>query len=100
MSSKQLDSILSTIPSATVTKEDKSTNIFINDKPEIYETKSKQKEEFERIVAVVPKSLKEEIRRHLRDNRSETEKTILLKGLKLLGFNVKNEWLVDKRTTR
>lgn len=100
MSSKQLDSILSAIPHATVAKEEKQINTFTKNETEIYEPKIKHKEEYERIVAVVPKELKEEIREHLRKNRSDTEKTVLLKGLKLLGFNVKNEWLIDKRTVR
>lgn len=100
MSSKQLDSILSSIPHATVTKEEKQTNTFTKNEPDIYESKVKHKEEYERIVAVVPKELKEEIREHLKKNKSDTEKTVLLKGLKLLGFNVKNEWLIDKRTIR
>lgn len=100
MSSKQLNSILSNIPAATVQKDTaaqlQQQNINNAEKyPAL-----KQKEEYERIVAVVPKELKDEIREHLKNDRSVTEKTIILKGLKLLGFNVKNEWLVDKRTLR
>jgi len=97
MSSKQLDSILSSIPSATVVKEQRPVN---NTEIESEKTAVKGKNEYERIVAVIPKELKEEIREHLKNNKSTTEKTVILKGLKLLGFNVKNEWLIDKRTTR
>lgn len=98
MSSKQLNSILNTIPAATVQK-----NTSVETSPPINNTELpiiKKKEEFERIVAVIPKELKDEIREHLKNDKSATEKTIILKGLKLLGFNVKNEWLVDKRTLR
>lgn len=101
MSSKQLDSILSSIPSATVTKENQTIKYSsTNEIPNFYETKNIEKEEVERVVAVIPKILKEEIREYLRKNRSDTEKTLILKGLKVLGFTVKNEWLVDKRTLR
>ena len=96
MSSKQLDSILSNIPSATVVKEQQKINIVNKAKYE----EPVVKNEYERVVAVIPKELKEEIREHLRNNKSLTEKTLILKGLKLLGFNVKNEWLIDKRTIR
>jgi hypothetical protein len=98
MSSKQLDSILKNIPSATVVKE--QPQVSIRDKFDIQEKKNNIKGEHERIVAVIPKELKEEIREYLKENRSATEKTVILKGLKLLGFNVKNEWLIDKRTVR
>ena len=97
MSSKQLDSILSKVPSATVRTETQS----IDRLPSIaVEERALKIPEYERIVAVIPKELKEEIRAHLKLNKAATEKTVILKGLKLLGFNVKNEWLVDKRTLR
>ena len=97
MSSKQLDSILSKVPSATVRRETQSVEML----PSIeIEERAQKITEYERIVAVIPKELKEEIRAHLKLDKSATEKTVILKGLKLLGFNVKNEWLVDKRTLR
>ena len=98
MSSKQLNSILNTIPAATVQKNTPAeiSPTINNPEPLI----AKKNEEYERVVAVIPKELKDEIREHLRNDKSVTEKTIILKGLKLLGFNVKNEWLVDKRTLR
>jgi hypothetical protein len=98
MSSKQLDSILSNIPSATVAKAQAQKHNIVEEAQQ--PTLTKIKEDYERIVAVVPKELKDEIREHLKNNKSATEKTVILKGLKLLGFNIKNEWLLDKRTTR
>jgi hypothetical protein len=85
------------VPSATVRREDQPTTRL----PSIeVEVRAQKTTEYERIVAVIPKELKEEIRAHLKLDKSATEKTVILKGLKLLGFNVKNEWLVDKRTLR
>jgi hypothetical protein len=92
MSSKQLDSILKNIPSATVTAERAEAEADI--------VMVKKKEETERVVAIVPKSLKDAIKHHLRNHKGETERTLVLKGLKAIGFDIKNEWLVDKRTTR
>lgn len=93
MSSKQLDSILKNIPSATVTPTQR-------EEKNIYYAEQKQKEEMERIVASVPKSVKDEIREFLSKNKKETEKTVILRGLKAIGFNIKTEWLVDKRSLR
>ena len=90
MSSKQLDSILKKLPSATAQPTENFTT----------KQESNKEEPTERIVAVIPKSLKKEIKKRLEDNKGETEKTIILKGLKAIGFNIKNEWLVDKRSTR
>ncbi|WP_032114117.1 hypothetical protein [Candidatus Paracaedibacter symbiosus] len=89
--SKELDSILKNIPSATVTGELKvaKENTFFS-----------QKEEHDRIVAVVPRTLKNEIKEYIRKNPGETEKTVILKALKLLGFTIPNNWLVDKRSLR
>jgi hypothetical protein len=93
--SKQLDAIMKSIPSATVTGKETPTYTDI-----MREEKQNVKEEMTRISAEVPSSLKEEIRRFTKKHKGETEKTVLLKALKLMGFNVLNEWLVDNRTTR
>lgn len=89
MSSKQLDSILQKMPSATAQKTQQQ------EVPPIYKP-----EKTERIVAVVPLNIKKQIRIHLENNPGETEKIIILKGLKAIGFSVNDEWLIDKRTTR
>lgn len=115
MGSKQLQSILKNIPSATANGEKKvSTNTSIDEISNTSitipvrseNTQQKQiktieiEEEYERIVAVVPKSLKQQIKIHLLQNKGFTEKSVILKALSLYGFDVKDEWLIDKRTTR
>lgn len=89
--SKELDSILKNIPSATVTGELKAV------KKDAF---TSEKEEQDRIVAVVPRTLKNEIKEYIRKNPGDTEKTVILKALKLLGFTIPNNWLVDKRSLR
>lgn len=93
--SKELESILKNIPSATVAGE--TTNTIIQKKiSQNHITDDKM----DRIVAVIPRSLKNEIREYVRKNSGETEKTVLLKALKLMGFTVHNELIVDKRSMR
>lgn len=102
MGSKQLKSILSKIPSATAEGENLNVN-SINDIDTLstlsYQS-NKMIEETDRIVAVIPKILKEEIKDYIKSHKGETERIIMLKALKLMGFNVPNNWLIDKRTTR
>ena len=92
MSSKQLDSILSRVPPATATALTSPTPVF-NVVPPV-------KEPTERIVAEIPKILKEEVRSYLREHPRETERTVVLRALKCLGFNVDDTWLVDNRSRR
>lgn len=89
MSSKQLNSILKKTPSATA-KSERSQEI----------ADIQQKEEMSRIVASIPLALKEEIREYIKKNKGETEKTVLLKALQKMGFNVNSSWIIDKRTLR
>lgn len=86
--SKKLESILSRVPPATVTSN-------LRENPEIKVVIEKEKTE--RIVAVIPYSLKLELRKYLAENLGETERTLLMRGLKALGFNVKIDELKDKR---
>jgi stalled ribosome rescue protein Dom34 len=100
MSSKQLKSILSQIPSATAQGE---KEYFKEELPkEIIGTIKSEKslEELDRIVAQVPKVLKEEIKHYVKSHKGETERTVVLKALKIMGFNVPNNWLIDKRSFR
>jgi hypothetical protein len=94
MVSKKLDSILSNFPSATVNEDEinkeKIDTININ----------KKVGKNERIVAVIPYSLKQEIRQYLVNHPGDTEKTVILRGLKALGFNVQHQELEDKRGKR
>ena len=100
MSSKQLDSILSRVPSATATTppEANKTSYLTNSVPVLLQ--QPQKEPTDRIVAEIPKILKEEIRNYIRTNAKETERTVLLKALKAIGFSVEESWLVDNRSKR
>ncbi len=91
MASKTLDSILSKFPSATVNE-----NNIIKENLE-RDTVAKKTEPTERIVAVIPYYLKREIRQYLVNNPEDTERTVILKGLKAIGFKVKHEELEDKR---
>lgn len=89
--SKELNSILKNIPSATLNGEIHASKLA----PE-----PTTQEEYDRIVAVIPRSLKNDLKDYIKKHRGETEKTVILKGLKLLGFNIPNSWLIDKRSTR
>lgn len=91
MASKQLDAILGNTPAATV-----------NDEVKKYETVAQQNRQIKmaRIVATVPQELKDQIKDYLKTHPDETEKTVILSGLKKLGFNVDAKCLLDGRTIR
>lgn len=89
--SKQLDSILTRVPAATAVPTYTPT-------PTVKERKIT--EPIARIVAEVPKSLKEQIKHYVNNNPGQTERTVLLKALKEIGFKVDETWLVDNRTLR
>lgn len=97
--SRQLESILKRVPAATA--QYSATNALTNNKDDqIHSTKEKEKEKTDRIVAVVPKKLKQEIKTYVMNNHGETERTVILRALKLLGFKVEDAWLVDNRSMR
>lgn len=102
--SKQLDSILKKLPSATASYEEVSMQedeILKNIK--IKEAMAKTdltKNSTERIVAQVPKTLKDEIRRFVKMNPGHTERSVILAALKMAGFSVKEAWLRDNRSIR
>jgi hypothetical protein len=98
MSSKQLHSILNKVPAATADGEKR--HIEQNTQDRFVSKTHKISEETDRIVAVIPKILKEEIKDYLKSHKGDTERIIVLKALKLMGFNVSNEWLIDKRSAR
>jgi hypothetical protein len=93
MSSKRLESILGSVPSATakgesmVIESQKKVNIAVPT-------------EYTRIVATIPQQLKDEIREYIKKNKGDTETTVILRALKKMGFNVDPTWIVDKRSTR
>jgi len=102
--SKHLDSILKKVPSATASYEEVSRQEdAILKKIKIQEAIAKKvftKNSTERIVAEVPKALKDEIRSFVRMNPGHTERSVLLAALKMAGFSVKEEWLIDNRSVR
>ncbi len=97
MNSKKLDSILKNIPPATIADEKKLDTIH-----HVFSTAPNKtiQEKTERIVAEIPQVLKEEIKNYIDKNKGITERIIILKALKLFGFHINDEWLVDKRSTR
>jgi hypothetical protein len=95
MTSKQLNSILKSIPSTSVNSE--KTNKYTTPHES---TTSKTIEETDRIVAVIPKILKDEIKEYLKSNKKETERVVILRALKAIGFNIREECLIDKRSIR
>lgn len=68
-----------------------------NEQSKIAPSVSRIDEKVDRIVAMIPYSLKREIKQYLVDHPGDTEKTVLLRGLKALGFTVPEEYLEDFR---
>jgi len=85
--SKKLDSILGSVPPATSKKP-------VGDFAKNY---SNIEEEQDRLVAVVPKNIKRQLRQYIVDNPGETEKTVILRALKTFGFDIPDNILKDKR---
>lgn len=87
--SKKLDSILQRVPNATSAPEILGTkrNVGISEK-------------MVRVNAEVPMSVKVQIKKYLADNPGETEKTIILKGLRLLGLDIEEKYFSDLRASR
>ena len=100
MSSKQLGSILNRVPSATARGEEQVEQKKLDSNKEWPLPKATLEGKTDRIVAVIPRVLKNEIKEYLNDHRGMTERTVILMALKQLGFKVKDEWIIDKRTTR
>jgi len=93
--SKQLNSILNKLPHATASKN-ASLAISGAENPRTPNLKS-AKEKMSRIVAPVPYSLKQELKRYVVEHPEETEKSLILKGLRTLGFTIADEYIEDKR---
>ncbi|MDC0865183.1 hypothetical protein OAP56_04480 [Rickettsiaceae bacterium] len=91
MGSKELDSILGNTPPATVGDEKKNYTTL---------KKREETEEVVKIVARVPLSLKNDIREYIKNNKNETESTLVTKGLKKMGFSIDDKWVIDRRKLR
>lgn len=87
--SKQLDSILSSHMHATpinLVAEDAKRGASI------------QEEEREvRLTAVVPESIKRQLKQKMADHPGETERSIILRALKASGFQIDEFQIKDKR---
>lgn len=94
--SKQLNSILNKLPHATV-NNDVEKNIDSEIKSN---NKTHPSRKMLRIVAPVPESLKLDMKRYILDNPGETEKSLILKGLRAIGFQVDEEYIVDLRKNK
>jgi len=99
--SKQLNSIINKLPHATVqpvavppspTTEKSELNVKTPHSVSQYPSKK-----MARVVAPVPASLKLEIKQYILDNPGETEKSIILKALRTLGFSISDEYIEDLR---
>ncbi len=97
MSSKQLSSILRSAPAATVSGQQR---LVEEERSQDMTGNPIHVEQQARIVAVIPLSLKEEIKLYIKANKGMTERMVILKALKQIGFNVKEHWLIDNRSTR
>lgn len=92
--SKKLESILSKVPSATARNvEGRSEDNIIENKAKILN----KNDRYERIVAVIPSYLKREMRIYIADHPKENERTLILRGLRSIGFKISEEELEDKR---
>lgn len=97
---RTLKSILDKVPPATIDNEAfRKDAVGENTSVPLLEGKDEQGGTY-RIVAEVPRSIKIQMRERLYKNPEETEKTILLKALRAIGFLIADEYLIDQRKTR
>jgi hypothetical protein len=97
---RTLKSILDKVPPAPVDNEAFRNDITSDGPPSsVIEEKNTRGGTY-RIVAEVPRSIKIQMRERLYKNPDETERTILLKALRAIGFSIGDEYLIDQRKTR
>src|SRR5271170_1665653 len=97
---RTLKSILDKVPPATIDNEAfRKDDASENHSAPLKEEKTEQGGTY-RIVAEVPRSIKIQMRERLYKNPDETERTILLKALRAVGFSIGDESLIDQRKTR
>jgi hypothetical protein len=94
--SKKLDSIMSRIPAATVSQPNVAPSP-LTDNSNFPHPLEKKIEKQVRINAEVPYSVKRQIKQFIANNPGDTEKTVILKGLKLLGFQIEEIYFKDLR---
>ena len=86
--SEALDGILAKVPPATVAD---MHNIQVESSLPV------MPEKMSRIGIEIPNNLKLELRRYIAEHPGETERTVILRGLKALGFKVSQSEIIDKR---
>jgi len=90
--SKKLDSILNKVPHATVTTQPNEM--------ELIKVPNSLEEKMVRLTAEVPYRIKRQIKQYVADHPGETERTVILKGLKLLGLNIEDKFIHDMRASK
>lgn len=98
MASKQLESIIATMPPATASRE----TIIRSNTTQIAGDimKKRTSTEVVKIVATANRDVKDELK-EVAKNMGVTETVVILKALKDFGFqSIDNSMLVDKRTLR
>lgn len=97
MASKQLESIIATIPSATAAGEAMRENNVLRIDNNVFQKKAIGAV---KIVATANENIKEELKRTAKE-MGVTETVVILKALKNFGFqSINDTMLVDKRTLR
>lgn len=97
MASKQLESIIATIPSATAAGEAMRENNVLRIDNNVFQKKTIGAV---KIVATANENIKEELKRTAKE-MGVTETVVILKALKNFGFqSINDTMLVDKRTLR
>jgi hypothetical protein len=96
---KKLESIISKVPPATVNnpvinQSIKETENLVN------EEKKEDQDVFWRITAEVPKSVKIQMKERLFKHPEETERSIILKALRSIGFDIEEKHLNDLRKSK
>lgn len=89
--SKTLSSILDKVPPATV--DNPAIKRYGADEVKNH----REGEEYCRLVAVVPHSIKMQMRERIFKNPKDTERSLILKGLRAIGFNIHEKDLNDMR---
>ncbi len=94
---KTLKSIIDKVPPATV-----NNPVITNAKDESRSSNPiiMEQEEFVRITAEVPRSVKIQMKERLFRNPEETERSIILKALKSIGFEIDEKYLNDLRKAK
>jgi hypothetical protein len=100
--SKKLGSILSNYPPATAEgmAEKQEQKLYTENEATRGEEAKKNPKKIGRLVAEIPWYLKSDIKSYLEKHPGETERTLILKGLKTLGFHINEAEIEDKRTRR